>query len=359
MAQKPLVPNEEKISEVEFLIKGRMEGRRLDAYLGKRFFEYSRSYLQKLIKGGHVLVDGKSVKAGYKVKEGQTIHISLPELEPMHLQPEEMEIKIIYEDEDIAVINKPADLVIHPSRGHMQGTLVNGLIHYFENLSDFNDAYRPGIVHRLDRYTSGLLVVAKNNKSHAALADQFQNRFIHKEYLALVEGKMRFENGTICLPLGLDPRNRERGAVRAGGKEAVTDYTVLARYPSFTLVHVFPKTGRTHQIRIHMKSQGNPIVCDELYDAFPTLSREKILVDAGQKSCLEGEEEILMDRTALHAWRIQFEHPTTHQSMNLSAPIAEDFTQVIHVLNRFWPSPKVAKIVENQENTDEQSTDGI
>ncbi|NUM36115.1 MAG: RluA family pseudouridine synthase [Candidatus Brocadiae bacterium] len=327
-----------------------MEGRRLDAYLGKRFFEYSRSYLQKLIKNGNVLIDGKEVKPGYKIKEGQKIFIRLPELEPLHLKPQEMELDIIFEDEHIAVINKRADLVVHPSRGHMEGTLVNGLIHYFENLSDFNDAYRPGIVHRLDRFTSGLLVIAKNNKSHAALAEQFQTRHIHKEYLALVEGKVRFENGTISLPLGIDPRNRERAAVCHGGKEAVTDYQVIARYPSFTFVHVFPKTGRTHQIRIHMKSQGNPIVCDSLYDANPILDKARILANVSGSVDTEDQDEVLMDRTALHAWRIHFEHPATQQEMHLTAPPAQDFLEALKFLETLWPNPKVAELIEKAGN---------
>ncbi len=361
MAHKPLVPNEEKVSETEFIVKGRMEGRRLDAYLGKRFFEYSRSYLQKLIKNGNVLIDGKTAKPGYKIKEGQKIFIRLPELEPLHLKPQEMDIEIIFEDESIAVINKRADVVVHPSRGHMEGTLVNGLLYYFENLSDFNDAYRPGIVHRLDRFTSGLLVIAKNNQSHAALAEQFQTRNIHKEYVALVEGKMRFENGTISLPLGIDPRNRERAAVCNGGKEAVTDYNVIARYPGFTLVHVFPKTGRTHQIRIHMKSQGNPIVCDSLYDAAPVLNKERILTNVTDKISVEEHdpEELLMDRTALHAWRIHFEHPVTKQEMHLTAPIAHDFLETLKFLEIFWPCPKVAEMIERQGIKHEKDTDGI
>lgn len=349
--ERPLVPNQDKIEQIEFKVRGRVEGNRIDAYLSKRFNDYSRAYLQKLIKAGNVLIDGKKAKASDKIKDGQIVSIALPELEPLHLKPEEMTLNIIYEDDDIAVLNKPADLVVHPSRGHMQGTLVNGLLYHFENLSDENDVYRPGIVHRLDRFTSGILLIAKNNKSHASLGEQFENRKIQKQYFALIEGHMRFEQGTIALPLAMDPRNRERMAISHGGKEAVTNYSVFAKYPHFSLIHVFPKTGRTHQIRIHLKSQGCPIVADSLYDAPPLLTWERIKQDAieiPENLTTLDQSTVFMERTALHAWNITFEHPTSKEICTFHAPFPEDYATTLKIFNTIWPCKNVTQLLEQQ-----------
>ena len=320
-------------------MRGRVEGNRLDAYLSKRFNDYSRAYLQKIIKAGNVLMDGKKAKASDKIKEGQTISIDLPILEPLHLKPEEMSLDIIYEDEDLAALNKPADLVVHPSRGHMQGTLVNGLLYHFENLSDENDVYRPGIVLSSRSLYKWNFVNCKNNKSHASLGEQFENRTIQKQYFALVEGTMRFDHGTVALPLAMDPRNRERMTVSHGGKEAITNYKVFAKYPHFTLVHVFPETGRTHQIRVHLKSQGCPIVADSLYDAQPILNWERILQNVSSvPECLSHVERdtIFMERTALHAWSLTFEHPSRKEMLTLQAPFPKDFANTLQVLNMLY-----------------------
>jgi 23S rRNA pseudouridine1911/1915/1917 synthase len=371
MLNRPLIPNEEKVEEISFTIKGRVEGLRLDAYLSKRFVEYSRAYLQKLIANKRVLIQGKPVKASAKIRAGQQVSIQLPKLEPLYLKPEKMPLEILYEDDSLAVLNKPSDLVIHPSRGHLSGTLVNGLLGYFEELSDYHeDVYRPGIVHRLDRYTSGVLLIAKNSQVHASLAKQFEDRQTKKEYLALVEGQMRFEEGTIALPLGVDPRNRERMAIRHGGKEAMTEYKVIARYPDWTLVHVFPKTGRTHQIRIHFKSQGHPIVADALYEAAPVLTVDMLYARLkGAQTPLEGlsPDLCLMERSALHAWRLTFSHPLTQETMTHVAPLPEDFQGTLETLEKLWPCSKVANILRLaketsssiQEKIHEKDTDGI
>lgn len=344
MVDRPLIPNEEKIESMEFCIRGRVEGQRIDAYLVKRFGDYSRAYLQRLIKSGKVTVNGKPVKASHHIHSSEEIRVELPQLEELHLKPEQMPLQILYEDEDIAAINKQPDLVIHPSRGHLQGTLVNGLLFYFENLSDYTDVYRPGIVHRLDRNTSGVLLVAKSNRAHAGLAEQFEKREIHKEYLAIVEGSLKLDRNIVNLPLAMDPHNRERMAVRKNGKEAITEYVVLARYPGYTLVHVFPKTGRTHQIRVHLKSEGHPIVADEMYGAVPALSMAMIHRQANLAP--PEPDEIILDRTALHAWRIHFRHPGSKCQMTLSAPLPEDITNVLRTFQHFWPNPKTMRLLE-------------
>ena len=348
MNQRPLVPSQEKISHIEFVVKGRVDGRRLDSYLGKRFTDYSRSFLQKLIKDGHVLIDGKPAKASSKIREGQQVHMNLPELEPLYLQPEAMQLDILYEDKYLAVLNKKSGLVMHPCRGHMGGTLANALLAHFASLSDCNDVYRPGIVHRLDRDTSGVLLIAKNNKAHAGLAQQFEHREVRKEYLALAEGEMRFSQGTIELPLAIDPRNRERMAIRHGGKNASTDYRVLARYPGFTLVHVFPRTGRTHQIRIHLKSQGHPLVGDNLYGAPGELSTDRLMAVArrdGQTANKTIVPSCLIDRQALHAWRISFTHPETGEQLRFCAPLPDDFHRTLAFFHNLWPRPQVIEIL--------------
>lgn len=341
----PLVPNEEKLEEHAFIIKGRVEGSRIDQYLAKRFSDYSRAFFQKLIKQEKVLVDGKSIKISSKIRAGQEVHISLPKLEALHLQPEHIQLDVLYEDDYLAVINKAAGYVVHPSRGHMSGTIVNALLSHFDELCDSDDGYRPGIVHRLDRDTTGVLLIAKTNQSLYKLSQQFENREIKKEYLALVEGVLQFGEGTINLPLGIDPRNRERMAIQHGGKQSVTDYRVLARYPKFTLVQVFPKTGRTHQIRIHFKSQGHPLVVDKIYGASPILTIDQL----SEKNTQAAQGEPLIARQALHAWRIEFDHPAIHQKMTFCAPLARDFLDTLKIFQSLWPSASVSEILKQDK----------
>lgn len=344
---RPFFPNEQNIEEFAFKVRGRVDGERIDQYLGKRFPGYSRAYFQKLIKSGQVLVDDKKIRASSKIRSNQKICVSLPKLEPLHLKPENIPLEVIYEDEAVAAVNKPVGLVAHPSRGHMSGTLVNALLYYFMQLSDCSDVYRPGIVHRLDRDTSGVMLVAKTNHAHAHLAQQFEQRIIKKEYLALVEGNLDGNEGTIALPIAMDPRNRERMAVMHGGKQAITNYRVLARYPNHTLVHAFPKTGRTHQIRVHFKSQGHPLVGDTLYGAAPVLTLQDILHGAPDNVCQHSVQAELkmMSRQALHAWRISFFHPHSNSPIDIKASLAQDFGNTLKLLQTTWPSPEVVNIL--------------
>jgi 23S rRNA pseudouridine1911/1915/1917 synthase len=338
----PLVPNEDKPEEIAFVVRGRVEGDRLDQYLSHRFPDYSRSYLQKLIKAGKVLVDGSPAKTSAKLRAGQSVSVSLPKLEALHLKSEELPIEILYEDDELAVIDKPAGLVTHPARGHMTGTIVNALLFHFDKLSECEDVYRPGIVHRLDRDTTGVLLVAKSNRAQSSLGQQFENREVEKEYLALTEGEIACRQGSIELPLGMDPRNRERMSIQHGGKNALTNYRVIRTYPGFSLVHVFPKTGRTHQIRIHFKSQGHPLVADHLYGAEPVLTPERM----GLGADFPGDpREPLMARQALHAWKISFFHPATGKKISFGAPLPRDLSRTLQIFQQFWPDPRVAEIL--------------
>ena len=356
----PYVPSEDKIDEIHLTIRGQVDGQRLDQYLVKRFPDYSRSFLQKLIKKEKILLNGKTAKPSSRLRPGQDVGVLLPRLEPLHLKPEAMALDILYEDEYLAILNKPPGLVMHPARGHLSGTLVNGLLAHFENLSDANDdVYRPGIVHRLDRDTSGVLLVAKSNQAHAGLSKQFEDRLIQKEYLALTEGEMQVKEGTIMLPLGIDPKNHERITVQLGGKEAVTNYKVMVTYPKFTLVHVFPKTGRTHQIRVHLKSQNHPIVGDEVYGGMAYLTREQIcganVTVQPQDAAADGGIP-LIERQALHALRITFTHPVFNKTMTFGAPLAQDFSRTLAVFQSLWPSPIVAQLIGESY---EKDSDGV
>lgn len=342
-----LIPNEDKTHTIQFAVKEQLDKAcRIDAYLGKRFQDYSRSFLQGLIKKGNVLVDGKKVKASSKIHTGQEIVIILPELEPLTIKPEKIDLDILYEDDDIAIINKQSDLVIHPSRGNLSGTLVNGLVAHFQSLSDCTDVYRPGIVHRLDKYTTGVMLIAKNNQAHAKLSQQFADRVTRKEYIALVNGELNSKQGSIELPIGVDPRNRERMTISHGGKKSITHYRVIARYPAHTLVRVFPKTGRTHQIRVHMKAQGHPLVADHVYSDKDILTMDMILKN--RKSCNENvKDECLINRQALHARSITFYHPKTNKEMTQTAPLAKDFIHTLEMFQKFWPCYEVAELCKN------------
>ena len=249
MDQDLLIPDNEQIETILLTIEKDMIGR-LDAFLHDRFSNYSRSYLQKLIKEGNVFIDNKKItKASTKLKEKQEVRIYLPQLVSLKLKPEAIPLDIMYEDDDLAIINKQSDIAVHPAEGKITGTLVNALLFHFKNLSTCNGILRPGIVHRLDRNTSGVLIIAKNNKAHNLICEQFKNRNVKKEYLALVEGKVNCENGTIALPIGMDTKNRRRMSIMHGGKKAVTDYLKIADYPNFSLVRLFPKT-RSHNINL-------------------------------------------------------------------------------------------------------------
>jgi len=287
------------------------EGKRIDVFLAAEL-DYTRSYIKKLIVDELVFVNGKTVKPSYKVKENDEVVVNIPEAEKIDVLPENIPLDILYEDDDIIVINKPQGMVVHPAPGNYSGTLVNALLYHCKNLSGINGILRPGIVHRLDKDTSGVMVVAKNDKAHISLSNQIKERSVFKKYVAIVEGVIKDEEGKIEAPIGRHPVDRKKMAVIEDGRYALTLYKVLERFKENTLVEAVIKTGRTHQIRVHMAYIGHPIVGDHVYGF------------KRQKFKLEGQ--------ALHSSVLGFMHPTKGVYMEFEAPLPEYFVRLIEIL---------------------------
>lgn len=294
-----------------FVVDKEDEGQRLDAYLVSKMDHVTRSYIRKLIDENRVSLNGAQVKSGFKLKAGMIVSVQKPEPVSLELVPEEIPLDIIYEDQDIIVINKPKDLVVHPAAGNWQGTLVNALLsHCRDSLSDINGVIRPGIVHRIDKDTTGLLVVAKNNEAHLRLSEQLKDHRIIRTYEAVVDGIIKEDTGKIAAPIGRHPTQRKKMAVNpANGKMAVTHYQVLERYKGYTYLRLKLETGRTHQIRVHMAAVGHPVTGDTVYGrACPLVNTE------GQ---------------ALHARFLELTHPRTGENMIFEAPLPEYFQSLI------------------------------
>lgn len=285
-------------------------GERIDKFLAQKL-DKSRSLVQKLIKDELVLVNGEVVKTNYSVVDGDEIDVKqLDAVDNTNIISQPMELDIVYEDDDLLVINKPSGLVVHPAPGHYQDTLVNGLLAYSNKLSDINGEFRPGIVHRIDKDTSGLLVVCKNNESHEALANQLSDKTLFRQYLAIVHGEIEEDEGEIIAPIGRDPRDRVKMAVVAkNSKEAQTNFKVLERYDHYTLVSCNLLTGRTHQIRVHFDFINYPLVGDPLYGIKPTIDTK------GQ---------------ALHAYKLGFIHPRSGEYMEFEAKPPQEFVDTLN-----------------------------
>ena len=309
---------------VTFTVAEKAQTKRLDQYLQSRLSSYSRSRLQTLIRQGAVTVNGEPAKPSHKLSARDVVLLELPEDHPRRIEPEDIPLNVLYEDEQMAAVNKPPGMVVHPARGNWTGTLVNALLHHCSSLSATSDPGRPGIVHRLDQYTSGVIVCAKTDEAFYRLGSQFELRTTRKEYLAITDGEPESDRGEIDSPLGADPRDRLKVAVRLmGGKRALTHYVVEERFGGHAFVHLRPRTGRTHQLRVHLASVGCPVLADALYSDRSEFSPS----DAGQ----DGDEPVLT-RQALHAWRLTLDHPRSGKSMSFEAPLPDDMAEVLRVL---------------------------
>ncbi len=290
-------------------------GRRVDKVLSEYFSDYSRSFIRKLFDDDLILVNGKKSKPGYNIKSGDVLDISVPDPVDMQIVPENIPLDIIYEDDDVILVNKPKGMVVHPAPGHYSGTLVNGLMYHFgDSLSGINGEIRPGIVHRIDMDTTGVLVVCKNDNAHRALSEQLHEHSITRKYYAIVHGNIAVDDGTVDAPIGRSPKDRKKMAVNTkNGRRAVTHYHVLERFGGkYTYIECQLETGRTHQIRVHMSSLGHPIVGDEVY---------------GPKKCpfkLQGQ--------TLHAGVLGFIHPSTGKYVEFTADLPDYLKKLISIL---------------------------
>lgn len=308
-------------------------GQRLDAFLAHELSKYSRVQLRKVIGASGVKVNGQGTKVAHRLAAGDRIEIVLPPMNTAGPHPEEIPLDILYEDEHIIAVNKPPGMVVHPARGHWSGTLASALSFHFRQLSSVGGPTRPGIVHRLDRDTSGVMVVAKTDPMHFALAAQFEARTTEKEYFAITVGTPDRDRDIVQQPIGVHPHQREKMAIRAGhstSKEATTFYEVVERFAGFAAVKVKPKTGRTHQIRVHLAHVGCPVLCDKLYGGHAEVTRGELRRRrAGQGGAKSDDDEVILDRQALHAYRIKLTHPATGEPIEFVAPVAKDIEAVL------------------------------
>ena len=289
--------------------------KRVDQYISENVEELSREAVKRLISENNILINNNTVKASYRVKLNDVILIEMPEIKESHLKAQDIEVPVIFEDSDIIVVNKPKGMVVHPGNGNPDGTLVNAILNMCEgSLSGIGGEIRPGIVHRIDKDTSGLLIVAKNDKAHINLSEQIKNHEVKKIYIALVKGAVPEDEATITLPIARSKTDRKKMAVDKNGKEAVTHFKVLERFDKYTLLELKIDTGRIHQIRVHMSYIGFPVVGDLVYS--------------------NGKNEFNIKGQMLHAKRLEFAHPTTNKKMVLEAELPEYFKNVISILER-------------------------
>lgn len=303
--------NNDRVSEQQerLIITENEAGMRADVALAQ-LLDITRSNMQKLLEDGRVVKGSKVLKSNYKLKNGDEIIVDLPEPEPLDVQPENIPLDIIYEDEDVVVVNKARGMVVHPAAGNYSGTLVNALLYHCKNLSGINGVIRPGIVHRLDKDTSGIMICAKNDAAHVSLSEQIQSKTAQRTYMAVVRGNIKSDSGVIETQIARDKNDRKKMAVvKEGGRDAVTEYEVLERFGKYTIVKCKLKTGRTHQIRVHMEYLGYPLVGDPKYSPMKT--------------------PFSINGQALHSWTLTFTHPRTQEVMSFEAPLPEDMKKIV------------------------------
>jgi 23S rRNA pseudouridine1911/1915/1917 synthase len=334
-AELPSAQAPARRAPIEFEARIKQEGVRLDQYLAQYFSDFSRSAIQDAIKAGSVLVNGRPGKASYKVRNGDHLHIELPE--PTHPAPvpEDIPLDILYEDDFLALVNKPADMVVHPAKGHWSGTLVNAISFHFNQLSEAGGDYRPGIVHRLDRDTSGVILIAKEERTHRELAAMFERRRVFKEYAAITAGVLDRDSDYIEGRIKHHPTDRVKMAITdddedENAKDACTYYEVIERFRGFTFCRAQPRTGRTHQIRVHLASVGCPVLADKVYGGRDSISLLDLVPEAPPD-----ENRPLLLRQALHAWRLRFKHPRTESWMEFEAPLPADFRTTLEALRKY------------------------
>ena len=300
----------------DYTVEKNESGTRIDRYLAEKDSGFSRSFIQKLLKDGQVTVGGKPAKSNYKVREDDCIHLEVPDSSEPDIVPEDIPLDILYEDEDVLIVNKPKGMVVHPAAGHYQGTLVNAVMaHCGDSLSGINGVMRPGIVHRIDKDTTGALLVCKNDTAHRDLAEQLKDHSIRRRYRAVVQGNLKDDEGTIEGPIGRHPTDRKKMAINhKNGKDAVTHYKVLERFGNATYIECRLETGRTHQIRVHMTSLGHPLLGDEIYGS--------------------GKNPYHLQGQTLHAMVLGFVHPRTGEYMEFSAPLPEYFLNLLEKLRK-------------------------
>lgn len=301
------------MKQFEVIIPKEQNRERLDKILQAHDADWSRTQIQNLMKQEQILVNGEAVKSNYKASEGDVISVTIPAPEEYDIVAEDLNLNIVYEDADVAVVYKPKGMVVHPAPGHLTGTLVNGLMHQMKDLSGINGIMRPGIVHRIDKDTSGLLMVAKHDKAHQSLVDQLVAKTVTRKYIALVHGHIAHDKGTVDAPIGRDPKDRQSMNIVDKGKHAVTHFEVMERFGDYTLVECRLETGRTHQIRVHMKFIGHPLVGDPKYGPKRTL-------DIGGQ--------------ALHAGVLGFIQPITGEYLEFETPLPEDFNQLLKEMKK-------------------------
>lgn len=301
------------MEKINHKIREDQKSERIDKVLSTLDQQWSRTQVQQWVKEGHVLVNGQQVKTNYKCHLNDELTITIPEPEDLDVVPEEMNLEIYYEDKDVLVVNKPRGMVVHPAPGHLRGTLVNGLMAHCKDLSGINGVLRPGIVHRIDKDTSGLLMVAKNDLAHESLVNQLVEKTVVRKYKAVVHGNIPHDFGTVDAPLGRDPKDRQNMTVVDNGKHAVTHFHVLERFEDFTFIECQLETGRTHQIRVHMKYIGFPLAGDPKYGPKKTLP---------------------IDGQVLHAGVLGFQHPRTNEYIEFEAPMPAEFEEILDKLRK-------------------------
>lgn len=302
--------------------------RRLNKYLHGRFGNYSRVMIQEVIKAGGAKVNGKTAKPSTQLNPGDTIELTLPELPEKEILAEDIPLNVIYEDSDIIVINKQQNIIVHPARGKTHGTIVNALVHYSDELSTGLGEFRPGIVHRLDKNTTGVMVITKNDVAQWKIAKQFENRQTRKIYMAIVHGCPELTADCINVPLGVHPKIREKYVRPYSGKEAITFYEVIEAFRGFSLLQLRIKTGRTHQIRVHLSYLKHPVVADDMYGG-------KLVYPWQLKNTEPAAEEPIISRVALHARLLEFKHPTTGELVTFEAPLPPDMQNLLDMLRQY------------------------